>query len=1011
MSDMFESLDVNMREEAERVNPTKAIMASQLECEKRFESFVTRNPERVDFLSDDIRLVADKYAAEYDIPSETIYEATVTHLKEAAVKKAENMGGYPETINVDGIPVDVTIWDNETVTIELDGSSEPIGELNQDPRGRGFYAQPEMGQGQRFNNQEAALEFLIKNSYQFSDILESQEFGLDSDIRESSNKKAEWDKPWTKEYRTKQEEDKDRNIKSEESEEYEKSESYYKNRLPLQTEEEKEHEDEEEERKESSVRESKDCNCWEGYKRVPGTKPCSPGSCEKCDTDREKKKAAFILENAEDLVPEWIQKNAGWREMLRGFMNRNQLFDPMGAADWSSKKNPLPARARRMQKDLEAQEQPTVELLAPSGVSEYEDMIEDQSRAEEKMKENARKRQEMFETEPEYKTRGKHRYEYLRGASVQALEDFYVAQGMPEKTASILVEAVGELAQLQQNEPGLPVSATDPDNVNIDKEIGGSEEDKYRNIDVEETSKAIGIDSQEFTDFGDPVREFVQPGGEAPYSDNDERTENNKDKYKGKADRSKMDGKGVKQEDNAPKKSSTFDEPAMKVNGKIGDFYHASTGDGMKAMVLEIRSGYLPRKIKDFHGETAHTDAERFASDLALEQQRNKKDPVFGSDSKKSSASVKEAISPKNLGYEEDGIQSYESSRKETSKNKKSRKTQKENYDDRIEIKKNTAGTKAQVILDGEIQETFRGDDSLQQAKDYAHRLYLKNFAKEIKDMVDYPNSYRVHGSSNSVNLVPPEGVRSAARRGIKYHSEGKAGDGFESATLTRAHKIAEGQELTPEHVKRMHSFFERHAGGRSQKAKQGEITPWDVAWLAWGGDAGRTWAASKVKQMENAKKKSTPLNFDMIDGEVEKLMSEGMTPEQAVQSLGVYNETNEPEGWGGSKASSTKKSNGLSPGLWNDEDDVMETLVHDEDGVHKIEIHNHGNFSSVKMLVGDGKKDIGEIMEGPDGWMADNGSNYKNFTNEHDAIKYLINNYSEPEEVGPPPFSGGEFL
>ena len=25
----------------------------------------------------------------------------------------------------------------------------------------------------------------------------------------------------------------------------------------------------------------KKCNCWDGYKRVPGTKPCAPRSCEK----------------------------------------------------------------------------------------------------------------------------------------------------------------------------------------------------------------------------------------------------------------------------------------------------------------------------------------------------------------------------------------------------------------------------------------------------------------------------------------------------------------------------------------------------------------------------------------------------------------------------------------------------------------------------------------------------------------------------------------------------------
>jgi hypothetical protein len=29
------------------------------------------------------------------------------------------------------------------------------------------------------------------------------------------------------------------------------------------------------------------CTCWTGYKRVPGTKPCSPGSCVKEETVQE----------------------------------------------------------------------------------------------------------------------------------------------------------------------------------------------------------------------------------------------------------------------------------------------------------------------------------------------------------------------------------------------------------------------------------------------------------------------------------------------------------------------------------------------------------------------------------------------------------------------------------------------------------------------------------------------------------------------------------------------------
>lgn len=30
-----------------------------------------------------------------------------------------------------------------------------------------------------------------------------------------------------------------------------------------------------------------DCNCWKGYKRKPGTKPCAEGSCVKEDSDLE----------------------------------------------------------------------------------------------------------------------------------------------------------------------------------------------------------------------------------------------------------------------------------------------------------------------------------------------------------------------------------------------------------------------------------------------------------------------------------------------------------------------------------------------------------------------------------------------------------------------------------------------------------------------------------------------------------------------------------------------------
>jgi hypothetical protein len=35
------------------------------------------------------------------------------------------------------------------------------------------------------------------------------------------------------------------------------------------------------------IPEAKTCNCWDGYKRVPGTKPCEPGSCVKESQNEE----------------------------------------------------------------------------------------------------------------------------------------------------------------------------------------------------------------------------------------------------------------------------------------------------------------------------------------------------------------------------------------------------------------------------------------------------------------------------------------------------------------------------------------------------------------------------------------------------------------------------------------------------------------------------------------------------------------------------------------------------
>jgi hypothetical protein len=103
------------------------------------------------------------------------------------------------------------------------------------------------------------------------------------------------------------------------------------------------------------------------------------------------------------------------------------------------------------------------------------------------------------------------------------------------------------------------------------------------------------------------------------------------------------------------------------------------------------------------------------------------------------------------------------------------------------------------------------------------------------------------------VSLVPSEGMRSAAKRGLELYKAGRGGDGLVPATIADARKMARGEALSADKAMRMRAWFARHyvdkKPGWSDKGKE---TPGYVAHLLWGGDAGRSWANQKMKQMES---------------------------------------------------------------------------------------------------------------------------------------------------------------
>jgi uncharacterized coiled-coil protein SlyX len=126
----------------------------------------------------------------------------------------------------------------------------------------------------------------------------------------------------------------------------------------------------------------------------------------------------------------------------------------------------------------------------------------------------------------------------------------------------------------------------------------------------------------------------------------------------------------------------------------------------------------------------------------------------------------------------------------------------------------------------------------------------------------------------SGINFSPPEGVRSAARRGLALHEKGLSGDGLEPATVLWARKYAEGQAVSPERARMGNRFYGRNA----RFANAPKDSPAWVSWLLWGGSAGKSWFAKLVKQMDSGEKKSTSENKEK--------MNTTNTPEHSVASM-----------------------------------------------------------------------------------------------------------------------------
>lgn len=102
-------------------------------------------------------------------------------------------------------------------------------------------------------------------------------------------------------------------------------------------------------------------------------------------------------------------------------------------------------------------------------------------------------------------------------------------------------------------------------------------------------------------------------------------------------------------------------------------------------------------------------------------------------------------------------------------------------------------------------------------------------------------------------DYVPSKAMRSAAARGLELRR--KFGRGGTNVGVARARDLSSGRNLSASTVKRMHSYFSRHAVDKKGKdwANQSNPSAGYIAWLLWGGDAGATWARHHAEAMDKA--------------------------------------------------------------------------------------------------------------------------------------------------------------
>ena len=144
-------------------------------------------------------------------------------------------------------------------------------------------------------------------------------------------------------------------------------------------------------------------------------------------------------------------------------------------------------------------------------------------------------------------------------------------------------------------------------------------------------------------------------------------------------------------------------------------------------------------------------------------------------------------------------------------------------------------------------------DASVQEPTNPINDDDLEDYEEEDEKNID-EKLIQILKAISDINTKPTDAMATEAQRGLNWRREFKRG-GTEIG-VARANQLTNKENLSPDTVKRMYSYFSRHEvdkqGKGFKKGTEGYPSAGRIAWALWGGDAGFGWSKKVWNQIQN---------------------------------------------------------------------------------------------------------------------------------------------------------------